>query len=841
MKTAIRALKTGSALAFLVLASILSTTGYAQTAGPYTSGYYYNLGGQLTGVVQPCVDGGCLATEYTYNSAGLVATVDEGALGGWPGSASPSTWSWSKINRVVSYTYDSMGRVSSKEVSSASGTPYKLTQYAYDSMSRLECVAIRMNPSVGTGTGACSLTTPQGADGPDRITYTTYSPYNNKPLVITRAYGTSNQENYASYTYNSDGLVSTITDANGNVTTLGYDGFDRLSETEFPSATSKGSSDPSDAEHYTYDADNNRLTRVTRDGQTIQYTYDALNRMTTKVAPGEQTVYYGYNLQNQRLYANFSSATGEGVSDTYDGFGDLTSETVDLSGTAETMAYQYDADGDRTEVTYPDGEYITYGYDGLDRLSQVLESGSTALAAYSYNGAGQLTEIARGGGVATTAFGYDGIDRLSTLSQTLATTADDVSFSYQYNPADQIVSETISNPAYYPLVNGTTQSYAANGLNEYSTVAGTSYSYDGRGNLTSDGSTTYTYDVENRLLSASGTYNATLAYDPLGRLYSVTSGSTTTTFVYDGDRIAAEYDASGTLVQRYVYGGSGDDPIVWYEGSGFGASNRQYLLANQQGSIIDVTDSNGNALAVNQYHPYGLGSSLNEGRFQFTGQAYIPEVGLYYYKARMYNPSLGRFMQTDPIGYTSDLDLYAYVGNDPVDGTDFSGECPSVAACLASLSARHLAAGVAYAANTTGTPAEGESVVSVIINRAMSGQAQFGCHGAASCTVSDVVHYQNGKQFAEINSKQFTHFMKGRHNAGAKNAKAAVAYVATHGPTTKGTFYVENPHGAPPKKGQVRGFGNVMPSKPSHVGGVYLYQVPHQVRSEGCVEHHWCH
>lgn len=838
MRTRIRALKTVAALGLLLLAPFFSTAGYAQTAAPYTSGYYYNLGGQLTGVVQPCVDGGCLAAEYIYNAAGLVATVDEGSLGSWPGSASPSTWSWSQIKRVVSYAYDSMGRVSSKEVSSASGVPYKLTQYAYDSMGRLECVAIRMNPSVGTATGACSLTAPQSADGPDRITYTTYSAQNNLPLVVTRGYGTPNQVAYATYSYNSDGLASTIADANGNVTTLSYDGFDRLAETEFPAMTNTGSSDPNDAEHYTYDADNNRLTRVTRDGQTIQYTYDALNRMITKVVPGEQTVYYGYNLQNQRLYANFSSATGEGVSDTYDGFGNLTSETVDLSGTAETMAYQYDADRDRTQLTYPDGEYITYGYDGLDRIDEVLESGSTVLAAYSYNGAGQLTQIARGGGVAATAFGYDAIGRLSSLSQTLSTTADDVSFSYQYNPADQIVSENISNQAYYPLVNGATQSYAANGLNEYSTVGGTSYSYDGRGNLTSDGSTTYTYDVENRLLSASGANSAALTYDPLGRLYSVTSGSTTTTFIYDGNRIAAEYDGSGNLLQRYVYGGSGDDPIVWYEGSSFGASNRQYLLANEQGSIIDVTDSNGNALAVNQYHPYGLGSSTNEGRFQFTGQAYIPEVGLYYYKARMYNPSLGRFMQTDPIGYTSDLDLYAYVGNDPIDGTDFSGECPSAPACLASLSARKLAAGIAYAANTTGTLPEGESVVSVIVNRAMSDQTQYGCK-AGSCSVKDVVSAKG--QFGEYTSKNFKFFENGKvNNTGTHTAKAAAADVAKNGPTTKATSYIENFRGAAPSKSQIKGLGHVIPSKPSHTGAVYLYQMPKQVRSEGCTEHGWC-
>lgn len=147
--------------------------------------------------------------------------------------------------------------------------------------------------------------------------------------------------------------------------------------------------------------------------------------------------------------------------------------------------------------------------------------------------------------------------------------------------------------------------------------------------------------------------------------------------------------------------------------------------------------------------------------------------------------------------------------------------------------------GVAYAANTTGTLAESESVVSVIVNRAMSDQAQYGCK-AGSCSVKDVVSAKG--QFAEYSSANFKAFTNGKvDNAGSRAAKDAVASVAKHGPRTNATFYIVNPHGVPPKKGQVRSFGNVVPSKVSHIGGVYLYQVPHQVRSEGCVERHWCH
>jgi hypothetical protein len=124
----------------------------------------------------------------------------------------------------------------------------------------------------------------------------------------------------------------------------------------------------------------------------------------------------------------------------------------------------------------------------------------------------------------------------------------------------------------------------------------------------------------------------TLTYDPALRLYQA-AGAVTTRFAYDGANAIAEYDASNALQRRYVFGPGIDEPIVQYEGSG--TAGRLFLEGDERGSIVSLSDGAGNLVVGNRYDEYGKPQSTNSGRFQYTGQMWVPEIGAYYYKTRV--------------------------------------------------------------------------------------------------------------------------------------------------------------------------------------------------------------
>ena len=469
-----------------------------------------------------------------------------------------------------------------------------------------------------------------------------------------------------SATYTPSGKMATATDANGNGTRFAFDADDRVS----------GVTDP--------------LSRVTI------FAYDMMNRQLSvsnpaiQSAPLEQIAYTPDGLR-----ASLADANNHSTGYAYDGFDRLATGTYPDSSTG---TYTYDADSNALTFKTRKGDTLTFTYDSLNRL-KTKAAPSEATVTYGYDLAGHLIGVNDNSPAITAASTavsyvttktYDAMNRLIATSWTPAPaqatpTASSVSFAHTYDATNRRISQSASDNSWwsYPATAGTI-AYAPNSLNQYGTVGAVTPSYDGNGNLTFDGTYTYGYDAESRLVSVQqGTTTvASYAFDGQGRRKSKTVGGTATIYVNDADgREVLEYNGtSGGLQTWYAYGAGSNEVLNQMN---VPAGTRATLIPDIQGSIIGALASNG-TLAKTGYQAYGENPGLAGGSFQYAAQRFDPETagstaqpsGLYYDRARMYSPTWGRFLQPDPIGYQGGNNLYAYVGNDPLNNADPSGLGP---------------------------------------------------------------------------------------------------------------------------------------------------------------------
>ena len=165
-------------------------------------------------------------------------------------------------------------------------------------------------------------------------------------------------------------------------------------------------------------------------------------------------------------------------------------------------------------------------------------------------------------------------------------------------------------------------------------------------------------------------------YDPGGRRIKKTiDDDYSLKYVYDGGNVIAEYDHDNFLLRKYIYGLSVDEPICMIDVAD--SNSVYYYHYDGLGSVVALSDSNGDTVQTYEYSIYGQVAASDPNfltnPYLFTGRRFDIETGLYYYRARYYNPYIGRFMQTDPVGYDDGINWYAYCGNNPLVYTDPSG------------------------------------------------------------------------------------------------------------------------------------------------------------------------
>ncbi len=538
------------------------------------------------------------------------------------------------------------------------------------------------------------------------------------------------------YTYDGDGNLESVTDAEGHKTTYTYDADNELTRTEEPNKTVTEAG---------YDADG-RATSLTDGNKNItKYTRNLLGEVTETIDPRARTSTSEYDPAGNLKAAK--DAAGRTTTYSYDAANRL-KEITYSDGKTPAQKYEYDSDGKVTHMTDGTGE-TTNTYDQLDRLT-ATENGHKEKTGYEYDLANELTKLTYPNGKAVTR-SFDKAGRLEKITDWLENTS---KFSYNpdseqtvttypastseedqysYNEADQITeikmnkgAESLASLGYTRDNHGQVKGSVAKGLpgeeiqtyeydanSRLKSTGPTSYEYDAANNPTKLGSGSYTYDKADELEtgpSVSYSYNevgqrtkttptagsaTTYTYDEAGNLTTVErpkEGETPAvkdSYIYDGTGLRASQTVTGTTTYL-VWSLAESVPLLLSDGTNsyiygpLGLPVEQinnstgavlYLHHDQQGSTRLLTSTTGAKEASFTYDAYGNTTGTTgtaKTPLGYDGQSTSSDTGLIYLHNRVYDPKTAQFLSVDPIAADTGAP-YFYGADDPVNYVDPSG------------------------------------------------------------------------------------------------------------------------------------------------------------------------
>lgn len=519
----------------------------------------------------------------------------------------------------------------------------------------------------------------------------------------------------------ADDRLTMVTLPGGSTIRYEYDGLDRLVRRIDQLGV---------LSQYTHDGEGHVTSMTNRSGEIVRFFYDAAGQKIRKELPGGDFAFYTYN-----SLGNLTSAIDAGceLRFEYDFLGRQTRATTLFSFTLpggvsvslqDGLTSTYDRVGNRLSLQSDNGVVRNnYTYDNLHRISGLSVPGSTPSLGWTFghDGAGLRTSLTGPSGTSSTAYSYDAAGQLTdivhqtsppimleysdfdgsgnVLSQSMIVGPSTLLVSFQYDVLSGLAAATSSTPFGETLTQQVCIFDAASRLQSDGTYT---YSYDPEGRLVvrdrigSPLRETFGWDAEGKLRTYQEVLDGpggsqvltgvTYSYDPLGRRTAKSTNGVVQRFLYDHEDIVVRLDGQNRVEVRLVHGPETDEALAMIDPV---AGTTSYFHTDRLGSVLATSGSGGSLGQVLVYDDFGktVGqmTDFNLPPFGFTGREQDLETGLAHHRARFYDPEVGRFVSEDPIDLSGGLNLYAYVGGNPVNATDPTGEYAVVGGIIGGL------------------------------------------------------------------------------------------------------------------------------------------------------------